>query len=134
MSGGQYIEVNHGKLRVSVPRRMFRDDGTTDPAEERAFRDLMASRYPWLNERSLDVLISTAVQEMASTLAHERRGAPIGRELSAREPDKAISYLTRHLEHEPQDADAWYVLGEALCKAGRTEEGYRALKRGRELR
>ncbi len=130
----QYIEVNHGKLRVSVPRCVFRKDGTTDPVEERSFRDLMASRYPWLNERSLDVMMEAAIKEMAATLALERRGAPIGRELSDKDPQKAISYLERHLEHEPQDAEAWYALGEVLCKVGLTDDGYRALKRGRELR
>ncbi len=130
----QYIEVNHGKLRVSVPRSMFRKDGSVDPVEERSFRELMASRYPWLNERSLDVLMAAAVKEYASTVAYERRGAPIAREIAVTDPGKAISYLKRHLEHEPQDAEAWYALGEVLCRTGRTEDGYQALKRGRELR
>jgi len=132
--GKHYIEVNHGKLRVSVPRQMFREDGSLDPVEEQTFRDLMASRYPWLNERSLDVMMASAVKEMATTLAHERRGAPIGREIADDDPEKAVSYLQRHLEHEPEDGEAWYALGEILCRVGRTDDGYRALKRGRGLR
>lgn len=129
-----YIEVQHGKLRVSVPRGVFRDDGGTDPLEERNFRDLMRSRYPWLTERSLDVLMSAAVEEFSRVQDHERRGAPRGRELMSTDPEKAVSYLRRHLESEEDDAEAWYVLGEALCKAGRAQEGYQALARGRSLR
>ena len=44
----------------------------------------------------------------------------------------AIRHLREHLEEDPEDPDAWYALGELLCKAGRTKEGYDAFAEGRK--
>ncbi|MDC7951223.1 tetratricopeptide repeat protein [Methanomassiliicoccaceae archaeon COG_1] len=43
----------------------------------------------------------------------------------------AIAHLRTHLEEDPEDADAWYALGELLCESGKAEEGYAAFAEGR---
>jgi len=127
------VEVWHGKLRVQVPRGTFAADGSVDPEEGGRFRELLKSRYPWLSERSLDDFMSKAVEALEMARREEMAGAPMGRELAADDPAKAVSYLKRHLESDPEDRDAWYVLGEALCRDGRSEEGYQAFRRARSL-
>ena len=50
-----------------------------------------------------------------------------------REHLSSLNTQILNLEQNPEDVDNWYALGELLCKAGRTEEGYKALNRGRSL-
>ncbi len=134
MRGGRdSIEVWHGKLRVQAPRSLFAPDGSIDEEEGERFRAMLSSRYPWLSERSLDELMEKARQAMEGLRQEEMRGAPMGRELAAEDPAKAVAYLKDHLESFPEDGDAWYALGEALCRDGRREEGYRAFRRARSL-
>ena len=45
----------------------------------------------------------------------------------------AIKHLRKFLDDDPDDADSWLALGNLLCKAGRTEEGYKAINKARSL-
>ncbi|MDR1404404.1 MAG: tetratricopeptide repeat protein [Candidatus Methanoplasma sp.] len=105
-----------------------------DENKAATFRDVLGSRYPWLTDNSLDVLMDKAKKTMTDTLDEETNGRSLSRELeSAGRTEEAIRHLKRHLEKNPNDADTWYALGELLCKAGRAEEGYKAFARGRDL-
>ena len=71
---------------------------------------------------------------MIGILDEETNGRSLGKELESQgRIEEAIDHLKKHLESDSGDADTWYALGELLCKAGRTEEGYKAFARGREL-
>ncbi|MDY0293439.1 MAG: tetratricopeptide repeat protein [Candidatus Methanomethylophilaceae archaeon] len=130
-----HISVAHGSLTVSVPRSLFRGSGA-EPDEEkvRGFGDLLRARYPWLTEGSLEVLMRNARREMLRIIDEETCGRARSRDLAAEgRLEEAVAHLERHLERNPGDADSWYALGELLCRAGRPEEGYRAINRGRDL-
>ena len=95
---------------------------------------MLKQRYPWLSDNSVDVLMETARKRMIEILDEETNGRSLGKELESQgKIEEAIKHLKKHLEVDPEDADTWYALGELLCKAGRTEEGYKAFARGREL-
>jgi len=127
--------VTHGKLTVNVPRNIFRGGGAVIDEEKAApFREMLKQRYPWLTDNSLDVLMENARKIVMRTLDEETNGRSLSRELESQgRTEEAISHLKRHLENGPEDADTWYALGELLCRSGRTEEGYKAFARGREL-
>lgn len=130
-----HFPVTHGKLTVNVPRDLFKgNDAEVVRSKEIPFRKLLRSRYPWLTENSLDVLIENARKEMLRILDEETHGRSTSKELESKgKIEEAIKHLKKHLEQDPNDADSWYALGELLCKAGRTEEGYKAFSRGRDL-
>ena len=127
--------MTHGKLDVSVPRNIFRGNGAVIDAERAApFRELLKQRYPWLNDNSLDVLMENARKKMIGILDEETNGRSLSKELESQgRIEEAIRHLKKHLEMNPEDPDTWYALGELLCRSGRTEEGYKAFARGREL-
>ncbi|MDR0524009.1 MAG: tetratricopeptide repeat protein [Candidatus Methanoplasma sp.] len=129
------FRITHGSLTVSVPRSLFRGAGAeADPSEEAAFRATLSSRYPWLKKGSLDVIMENARREALRIMDEESHGRLFSGRLEASGMrDEAIAHLKRRLERDPGDADAWYALGEALCRAGRAEEGYAAFARGRSL-
>ncbi len=129
-----HIEVHHGTLTVNVPRKIFKS-GTAEVVPERAapFREMIMARYPWLTASSVDVLMARASKEMKQVLDEETSGRSASRMLAddgrVRE---AIDHLTKSLERNPEDPDSWYLLGELLCREGRTEEGYKAFAEGRK--
>jgi len=130
-----HIVVTHGNLSVNVPKDLF-FGLDAEPVMENVipFRKMIAERYPWLTENSIDVLMRRAREEMLRTIDEETGGRMVSKKLASEgKLDNAIKHITRHLEENPNDADSWYVLGELLCKAGRAEEGYRAMNRGRSL-
>ncbi|MCK9323239.1 MAG: tetratricopeptide repeat protein [Candidatus Methanomethylophilaceae archaeon] len=95
---------------------------------------MMKDRYPWLTDNSLDVLMRNAQKEMIMILDEETNGRSFSKNLESKgKIEDAIKHLQKHLEHNPNDADSWYLMGELLCKIGRAEEGYKAFARGREL-
>ena len=130
-----YIEVVHGKLTVNVPRNIFKGvEAELDPQKSKDFGKLLQSRYPWLTEGSLEVLFRNARFEMLRVLDRETGGRNESKRLEDQgDLEGAIRHLRQHLEEDPEDADGWYALGNLLCKAGRTEEGYQAFNRGRSL-
>ena len=130
-----HFSVTHGNLVVSVPREIFRGYAAViDESRAVPFRELLKSRYPWLTENSLDVLMANARKIMVGILDEETNGRSLSKDLESRgRPDEAIKHLKEHLEKDPENAETWYALGELLCRNGRTEEGYKAFARGREL-
>ncbi len=130
----EHIEVHHGNLAVYVPRNIFKK-GTGEIVPERAapFREMIMTRYPWLTENSMDVFMDRASKEMSQVLDEETTGRSASRDLvKDGRINEAIKHLNRTLERDPTDADSWYLLGELLCRVGRTEEGYKAFSKGRE--
>ncbi len=135
MTQAGHITVVHGNLTVDVPRRLFRGpDCEIDEEAARPFRDMVRARYPWVSESSMDVLMSKARKEMIRVIDEETGGRSHSSNLAQQgKLDEAIAHMRLHIEQDPEDADSWYALGNLLCQAGRTDEGYRAFNRGREL-
>lgn len=74
-----------------------------------------------------------AREVMKATLDEETGGMSTSAVLARKgDLEGAAAALKKHLEDDPEDADAWYRLGEILCRAGRTEEGYAAFREGRK--
>jgi tetratricopeptide (TPR) repeat protein len=129
-----HIEVHHGTLTVNVPRKIFKT-GTAEIVPERAapFREMIMARYPWLTANSVNVLMERASKEMRQVLDEETSGRSASRVLAdGGRMREAIDHLTKSLECNPDDPDSWYLLGELLCREGRTEEGYKAFAEGRK--
>ena len=135
MTGKDDLKVVHGSMTLSVPRDLFRgQDAEFVPDKVMRYRDIIGHRYPWLSENALDVIMQNARKEMLRVMDEESGGISGSRRLSARgRDDLAIMHLEERLKEHPDDTDSWYALGELLCKAGRTEEGYAALRKGRSL-
>ena len=135
MTQAGHITVVHGNLTVDVPRRLFRGpDCEIDEEAAKPFRDMVRARYPWVSEISMDVLMSKARKEMIRVIDEETGGRSHSSNLAQQgKLDEAIAHMRLHIEQDPEDADSWYALGNLLCQAGRTDEGYRAFNRGREL-
>lgn len=135
MAQAGHITVVHGSNTVDVPRNIFKgNDCEIDPEKAAAFRDMIGRRCPWLSESSLDVLMNKARKEMIRIRDEETNGRSYSTSLASQgRLDEAIAHMQLHLEKNPDDADSWYKLGELLCKAGRAEEGYKAMNRGRQL-
>jgi len=129
------LEIMHGSLAVRVPSGLFSGcDGIIDTAAAERFREILASRYPWLSVNSLDVLMETARKKYIDTLDEETKGLSKAERLRRQgKPDSAERQLRESLEKHPDNPDAWYALGKMLCDAGKTEEGYEAFNRGRSL-
>lgn len=135
LAQADHITVVHGSLTVDVPRSIFRGpDLDIDQERAKPFREMIQDRYPWITDNSMDVLLNKARKEMIRVRDEETNGRSHSANLAAKgKLDEAIAHLQLHLDSNPRDADSWYKLGELLCKAGRVEEGYKALNRGREL-
>ncbi|MDR0309575.1 MAG: tetratricopeptide repeat protein, partial [Candidatus Methanoplasma sp.] len=120
--------MTHGSLTVSVPKNIFKGDcAVIDQEKAKPFREILKSRYPWLSDNSLDVLMESARKIMVSILDEETNGRSLSRYLDSQgKTEEAIMHLKRYLEKDPENADSWYALGELLCKVGRAEEGYKA--------
>ena len=130
-----FIQVSHGHLLVNVPLTSY--DGTTyriKPEEAEKLKQLLASRYPWLSQNALKVFIEEAEQAM-----FERIQSQLGYMEKARNAlrsgnyDRAKRMAEKQLEHLPEDSDAWYVLGESLCKLGESDKGFAALAKARSF-
>ena len=105
-----------------------------NPEKEKELRDMLSKRYPWLTSNALDVIMRNARREMLRVMDEESGGRSTSRRLSSQgKNEMAIAHLEQHLKEHPEDADSWYALGELLCKVGRAEEGYKAMKKGRSL-
>ena len=130
-----FIEVSHGHLRVNVPLSAY--EGTTyhiRPEEAEKLKGMLASRYPWLTKNALKVFIEEAEQAMRDRIQSQLGYMEKARHaLHSGNYQRAKRMAERHIEVLPDDADAWYVLGESLCKLGEAEEGFAALTKARSL-
>ncbi len=130
-----HITISHGSMTVNIPRDVFEGpDAVMNPEKEKELRDMLSKRYPWLTSNALDVIMRNARREMLRVMDEESGGRSTSRRLSSQgKNEMAIAHLEQHLKEHPEDADSWYALGELLCKVGRAEEGYKAMKKGRSL-
>jgi tetratricopeptide (TPR) repeat protein len=128
------IEVKHGSLTLNVPLSIF-VKGTSDLNDKSdEYFSMLRRRYPWLTENSIAVLRRTTSGEMERVIEDGLRGPRKARMLSDDGKDiDAIKHLESYLIDFPEDGDAWYALGEILCKIGRNEEGYKAMNHGRRM-
>ncbi len=132
----EYISVIHGKMTLKVPRDMFKGPDAElveDKVEE--FKRVTQSRYPWIRDTGMEVILRNARKEMLRVMDEESGGRSTSKRYASKgQYELAISHLKKRLEEYPEDADSWYALGELLCKAGKVEEGYRAINKGRSLK
>ena len=130
-----FLPVSHGKMVINVPYSIF--SGRTVnliPEKWEEFRQNLSARYPWLSVHALEVIRIEVVDAMKAQVLSQRNAAQRARDMIARDDLKgAISWLEGHFQLEPEDADAWYVYGEALLKTGKKEEGFAALRKARHL-
>ncbi|MDR0778122.1 MAG: tetratricopeptide repeat protein [Methanomassiliicoccaceae archaeon] len=128
------LTVKHGSLALNIPYSVF-VKGTSefnDKADE--YFSMLRKRYPWLSENSIAVLKRTTAEEMQNIIEESLRGPKKARMLSGEGKHiEAIKHLESYLIDFPDDGDAWYALGEILCKIGRTDEGYKAMNHGRRM-
>ncbi|MDD1756834.1 MAG: tetratricopeptide repeat protein [Methanomassiliicoccales archaeon] len=128
-----FIEVRHGKMLISVPRSIFRS-GTSSLRREEAeeFKEVLASRYPWLSHRAREVVLEEAQQTMESILEMERGAVGNARKLFEEgRYARALGLLEGYLAEHPKDPDAWYLKGEIHFKLGKREEGFGDFARAR---
>ena len=130
-----HITISHGSMTVNIPRDVFEGpDAVMNPEKEKELRDMLSKRYPWLTSNALDVIMRNARREMLRVMDEESGGRSTNKRLSSQgKNEMAIAHLEQHLKEHPDDADSWYALGELLCKVGRAEEGYKAMKKGRTV-
>lgn len=130
-----FIEVRHGKMLINVPRRIFK--GRTSalvPAEVEKFKKNLSSRYPWLSENAISVILEESTKTMEALLEMERSAVERGRQfLKTGEYTKALKVIERHIQCSPKDPDAWYLKGEILLKLGEREKGYQAFAKARRF-
>jgi tetratricopeptide (TPR) repeat protein len=132
---GRSFQIEHGNLTVKVPYSIFKGNtAVLDPAGERRFRHLLSSRYPWLTANALDVIVNNAREERERGVQEMKSVFQKARELIEKDRiEGALDLLDRHLKDYPDDAEALYAKGEALCRLGKREEGYRCISRARRL-
>ncbi|MCL2712907.1 MAG: tetratricopeptide repeat protein [Methanomassiliicoccaceae archaeon] len=134
MPPNRTITVEHGSLVIEMPCSIF-VSGTSelnDSSEE--YFSMLMKRYPWLNKNSITVIKRTAKRIMNDIIEQSLRGSKKAMILfNEGENMKAIQHLESFLVDFPEDADAWYTLGEILCRIGREDEGYRAINHGRRF-
>lgn len=129
------VTVQHGKLSVKIPRKVYRGyRGEVNDEEWKRFVETLMDKYPWLTPNACKVILENGRKEYILTVDEEMYGIPKALEMESEgNPEGAIAHLKRHIEKNPASERAWYVLGEILCRCGRVEEGYAALAKGRSL-
>jgi len=131
----RYLLIEHGRLTIQVPLSIFR--GTTAIMDERRlkeFRAMLASRYPWLSNFALDVILENARIEMNSRIRNLR--TPIGKAGELMDWGafgESLRLLDSYLI-ETNSAQAWDLRGEVLIRMGKKEEGYRSFRQTQEVR
>ncbi|MCQ2084655.1 MAG: tetratricopeptide repeat protein [archaeon] len=130
-----YFQFSHGKLTVNVPRNLYVGlEAEYDAKKQADFGRILKSRYPWLSDGSLEVFFRNARFEYLRLRDLETGGLHASKRMEEKgDIEGAIRHIREKLEEDPEDADSWYALGNLLCKAGKTEEGYKAFAKGRSL-
>lgn len=128
-----HVQIRHGSLTINVPRSLYSGiNGIPDEPSVKRFRKMLSERYPWLSENALDVLMRNARDTIIETLDEETCGRARANELVLEgNIEKAISHLRKHLAKDSKNIDTMYLLGELLCKTGKTEEGYAMIAKAR---
>ena len=130
-----HVTVIHGGMTVDVPRKIFKGkDCRIDQDEAAPFKKIIQSRYPWISDNAVTVILNKAQMEMLRVRDEETNGREYSKTLADKgKLDDAIAHLRLRLELNPDDAKAWYDLGELLFKKGDAQGGFDAFKKGDEL-
>ncbi len=128
-----FIQVRHGKMLINVPRALFRGKRAEIIREEAdRFGNELRSRYPWLSENAVPVVLKEARQTMLSLIEMESSQVEIARtSLEDGHPTEALQMLDAHLQGHPDDSNAWHLRGIILMRLGRADEGFKSLARSR---
>ncbi|OPY31152.1 MAG: hypothetical protein A4E32_02137 [Methanomassiliicoccales archaeon PtaU1.Bin124] len=130
-----FIKVQHGSMELNIPTKLF-EPGTNRIRKDEAdrLRAGLRAKYPWLTDNAVDVILRNSQEEMARLMDAKRTVAERAREmLRSGRMEQALAFLEAHLDVFPDDADAWYVRGEALMRSGRAKEGFAAMHHARSL-
>jgi tetratricopeptide (TPR) repeat protein len=128
------LRVKHGSLELNIPRSVFTEGTSSLNADSNEYFSMLQRRYPWLTDNSVAVLKRRTEDEMQRIIDDGLRGSMKARMLSDDgEHIQAVRHIEAYLIEHPDDGDAWYTLGEILCRMGRADEGYRAINHGRRL-
>jgi len=135
MTQADHVTVIHGSMTVDVPRKIFKGkECTIDWDEVEPFKKIVQSRYPWISDNAIKVILNKAQMEMMRVRDEETNGREYSKTLAEKgKLDDAIAHLKLRLELNPNDAKAWYDLGELLFKKGDAKGGFDAFKKGDEL-
>jgi hypothetical protein len=128
-----FIQVRHGRMLINVPRTLFRGKrAEIMSAEADRFGKELRSRYPWLSENAVRVVLKEARQTMRSLIEMESGPVEIARtKFEDGHPTEALQMLDAHLQYHHEDANAWHLRGVILMRMGRAEEGFKSLARSR---
>ena len=134
MPQADHVTVIHGSMTVDVPRKVFKGkECTIDWDEAEPFKRIVMSRYPWISENAFKVIMNKAQMEMLRVRDEETNGREYSRTLAQKgKTDEAIEHLRLRLSLDPNDAKAWYDLGELLFKKGDASGGFDAFRKGDE--
>ena len=120
-------------MLINVPRTLFRGKrAEIVGAEADRFGRELRSRYPWLSENAVHVVLREARETMLSLI--EMESGPVEQARTAFEdgrPTEALQMLDSHLQRHSDDSDAWHLRGVILMRMGRAEEGFKSLARSR---
>ena len=126
--------VKHGSLVLNIPYHIFIPGTAEFSGTADEYFAMIQRRYPWLSDNSVAVLKKRTAEEMSKETEKSLRGPKKARMLSAEgRYEDALAHIESFLNEFPDYVDAWYALGEILCKTGRSDEGYKAMNRGRGL-
>ena len=126
-----HIVVAHGNLTVNIPRSIFACYNCIDLKGTEEFKRMLMERYPWISENSFAVILKNAKKEFIRVIDEETCGRYTALHLiSLGKDEEAVSHLKKHLNNNDDNA-SWRLLGELLCKCGRTKEGYKILNRSK---
>ncbi len=135
MVQADHVTVIHGSMTVDVPRKIFKGkECSIDWDEVEPFKKIIMSRYPWISENAIKVIINKAQMEMMRVRDEETNGREYSKTLADKgKLNEAIAHLRLRLELEPNDAKGWYDLGELLFKKGDASGRFDAFRKGDEL-
>ncbi len=130
-----FIQVRHGRMLISVPRTLFRGKrAEIVGAEAERFGRELRSRYPWLSENAVRVVLKEARDTMLSLIEMESGPVELARtKFEDGHPTEALRMLDAHLQKRQDDQDAWHLRGVILMRMGKAEEGFKSLARSRSL-
>ena len=130
----QTLKIEHGSLTLNIPYSVFVKGTSEFNDSSDGYFAMLRQRYPWLSENSITVLRRRTCEEMRRIIEDGMKGARKARMLSDEGKHlEAVKHLESYLVDHSEDGDAWYALGEILCRIGRDDEGYKAMSHGRRF-
>jgi len=130
-----FIQVHHGKMVINVPLSIFkgRTAALKEPEASR-YWEILAGRYPWLNQNKLEEVKEETIRTMAGLLELESSSVERARKLFRQGKDEAaLELMEGHLSKQPEDVDAIQLCGEILLSRGNSEAGFREFSRARSI-